>query len=111
MVKVKREAVRAGKRQGDGIMRYATGQESSGTWKDGMLVAPAAPAPDAAATPKSTIDPIALLVPLLNLDKLLLELLNCALKDRVSAFVRPTRKSSRAPWLRNSPDISCSKAS
>jgi hypothetical protein len=28
---------RAGKRQGEGTMRYASGQEASGTWEDGAL--------------------------------------------------------------------------
>jgi hypothetical protein len=28
---------RAGKRQGEGTMRYSSGQEASGTWEDGAL--------------------------------------------------------------------------
>ena len=28
---------KAGKRQGEGTMRYATGQEATGEWQDGAL--------------------------------------------------------------------------
>jgi hypothetical protein len=42
---------RAGKRQGAGVMRYASGQETAGVWKDGALTAPATEPPGDTAAP------------------------------------------------------------
>jgi len=39
-----------GKRQGEGTMRYASGEEETGNWKNGVLTSgEAGPAPDAEA--------------------------------------------------------------
>ena len=49
----------AGKRQGQGTMRYATGEVAEGNWSDGTLTAnPPAPAPDASGSaPSGTAEP------------------------------------------------------